>query len=215
MANHEEVDVAKLWEARYTDSKTPWDLGGPSPPFVTLLSRKDLLDEPLGRPGPFDVAIPGCGRGYDVVRWAEAGHRVTGFDFAPSALAAGRALANAAGVSELADFQDRDLFDLPTTHKDRFDVVLEYTCFCAIHPSRRAEYAAVIASILRPGGLLIGLFYPNQAGETGPPYPVRPEHTEQFLHGPGGPFDLLHESLPTNSIPRRKGRERLLVLRAR
>ncbi|RME76710.1 MAG: hypothetical protein D6776_00815, partial [Planctomycetota bacterium] len=66
----------------------------------------------------------------------------------------------------------------------------------------------------RPGGLLVGLWFPaSDPGENGPPYRVRREDVSRlFLRGRGA-FELVHEEQPPDSIPRRLGRERLMILR--
>ena len=41
-----------------------------------------------------------------------------------------------------------------------FDYLLEYTCFCAIDPKRRTEYADLVDRLLKPGGTYIDLAFP-------------------------------------------------------
>ena len=62
----------------------------------------------------------------------------------------------------------QDLFTLPHTDSGHYDLVLEHTCFCAIDPARRAEWAEVAARILRPQGRLLALFYTHDR-PGGPP----------------------------------------------
>src|SRR2546422_6659099 len=67
------------WEARYQHGDTPWDKGEPSPGLVDFLRQHPAL--PRG-----SVCVPGCGTGYDVGAWTEAGFDAVGFDVAPSAV---------------------------------------------------------------------------------------------------------------------------------
>jgi len=201
-------DLPAFWESRYEAEPVPhWDAGAPAPPFETVLRDRDLL------PPPLRVVVPGCGTGHDAVHWAEAGHEVLGVDFASRAVAAGRARAAAHGVDDRCRFEQGDLFELGERYPAAFDVWLEYTCFCAIDSARRAEYARSAAKALRPGGLLVGLFYPNREGDDGPPFPVRWPHLEETFLGPDSPFTLVRREVPETSIERRRGAEQLVVMR--
>src|SRR5437667_5367262 len=89
-----------FWETRWRQGETGWDLGAASPPFDALLNAPDA-------PPPGRVAVIGCGRGHDALLFARRGFEAVGFDFAPSAVAAARALAAEQGVEarfEVADF---------------------------------------------------------------------------------------------------------------
>ena len=54
----------------------------------------------------------------------------------------------------------------------RDSYIIEQTCFCAIHPSRRVEYEALVKGLLKPGGRIIGLWFPldKDLNDGGPPY---------------------------------------------
>ena len=100
----------------------------------------------------------------------------------------------------------RDVFTLD----GEFDIVWEYTCFCAIDPSRRAEYVDVLSRILRKGAELIALFYPLKDAGGGPPFPVERGEVERLL---AGRFRIDSEEVPKDSIERRRGFE--VLVRAR
>ena len=55
---------------------------------------------------------------------------------------------------------EQDIFSLIPEHQNKFDYIIEQTCFCAIHPSRRQEYERLVKKLLKPDGLLIGLWFP-------------------------------------------------------
>jgi SAM-dependent methyltransferase len=167
------------------------------------------LEEVDGRqPAPARVAVPGAGRGHDARLLARRGYRVTAFDFAEAAVAEARRLAAAEAV-ELA-VEPRDVFTLPHDHAGAFDGVWEYTCFCAIDPARRDEYASVLHAILRPGGLLLACFFPLRDGTDGPPFPVSREEIERVL---AGRFTVLEAGPPPRSVERRHGLEWLVRAR--
>lgn len=152
-----------FWEGRYQAGRTGWERGVPTPAFKRLLASDRAPD--LGR-----VAVPGCGRGHDALLFAEVGHEVTGFDFAPSAIAGAKELAAAAGLTDRTTFVVADILS-PEVHAQpgAFDYVVERACYCALHPSDRDRYVANVATMLRPGGRLIGSFFIGPA-EGGPPF---------------------------------------------
>ena len=152
------------------------------PPQMKGLEEVDgRQPAPRNAAAPARIAVPGAGRGHDARLLARRGYRVTAFDFAEAAVAEARRLAAAEAV-ELA-VEPRDVFTLPRDHAGAFDGVWEYTCFCAIDPARRDEYARVLHAILRPGGLLLACFFPLRDGTDGPPFPVSREEIERVLAG--------------------------------
>jgi len=159
-------------------------------------------------PPPADtplVAVPGCGRGHDARLLARRGYQAVGFDFAEAAVSEARGLA--AAEDSAARFERRDIFTLAADFAGTFDAVWEYTCFCAIDPARRADYVEVLRAILRPGGTLLGCFYPLREGGDGPPYPVSLAEVERLL-APG--FRVEESRAPAASAERRRGLEWLL-----
>ena len=197
-------DHPQYWNDVYS-GEVPWDAGAPVPPLMRAAQFESLARAT-------DVAFVGCGYGHDACYWAEQGFKVTGFDFAPAAITAARERAAALGLSNVR-FAQHNVFELAASYAEHFDVVVEYTCFCAINPARRPLYVTNVASILRPGGIFIGLFYPFAPRESNPPYPVSLTAIETLFLRPPGPFELLTSETPTDSIPRRLGAERLLIMR--
>jgi hypothetical protein len=154
------------------------------------------------------VAVPGAGRGHDARLLARHGYRVTAFDFAETAVAEARRRAAADGVDVAVE--RRDVFTLSRDHAEAFDGVWEYTCFCAIDPARREEYARVLHAILRPGGLLLACFYPLREGADGPPFPVSRADIDRAL---AGRFTVLRAGPPERSPERRRALEWLVEAR--
>jgi SAM-dependent methyltransferase len=184
------------WEQRYQDENTPWDLGQPAPPFVSLLQSSEA-------PQPGRALFPGCGRGHDALWFAENGFEVVGVDFAPSAIAAATATAQAQQLP--AQFLQRDFFDLTPEYAQQFDYVVEHTCFCAIDPELRSAYVNVVRELLKPGGELIGLFF-THGRSGGPPYGSTPADIRNYFT----PSFTLQSLVPvTNSVPSRQGEEHL------
>lgn len=190
----EKVNKAGYWDAIYEAETRPrWDLGDVAPPLKHWLEH--------ARPQPGRVLIPGCGFGHDVRLLAERGFEAVGVDFADRAIA--RALELHANAPGTPRFRQADIFDLAATDAGAFDYVYEYTCFVAIHPQRRAEYARLVHRVLRPGGRLIGCFY-NHGRPGGPPYDATREHVlAAFAKG----FRIEKLEVSPHSVERRQGHE--------
>jgi methyl halide transferase len=191
-------DQREIWENRYLAGDDPWDLGCPAPPLINLL-------ESAQAPQPGTIAVLGCGSGQDALLFAARGFGVTGFDFAPSAIA--RATARAAAQALPAQFLERDIFQLGTEFPQGFDYVLEHTCFCAIDPSRRSQYIQLVRQLLKPGGQLIGLFFTHSRPD-GPPFGVTPT---AILADFEPDFDRVMFQPAMDSIDRRQGEEHLAI----
>jgi methyl halide transferase len=154
------VNEPRFWEDAYARGGDGWDLASPTPALADFLAT---TPPPRGR-----VAVPGCGRGHDARLLARHGYDVTGFDFSPFAVDAARRLAARERVD--ARFEQRDVLTLGREYPHAFDGVWEYTCYCAIDPTRRAEYVDALAGTLRPGGWLLACFFPLRWLTAGPPF---------------------------------------------
>ncbi|MDP1580842.1 MAG: methyltransferase domain-containing protein [Candidatus Didemnitutus sp.] len=157
----------QFWNDRYTAGTTPWDLGGVPPRLAQFLTEHRTG----GR-----VLIPGCGTGYEVAVFHQAGFDVTALDFAPAAVARARAnLGPDLGTRVLLG----DFFQHPFAPQS-FDFVYERTFFCAIPPSLRAAYVQRMIELLRPAGVLVGLFYHGDERD-GPPYQLNESDHATFF----------------------------------
>lgn len=189
---------AEAWEEKYQSKVDPWDLGCPTPPFISLLTSAEA-------PQAGKLAVLGCGKGHDALLFAESGFEVVGFDFAPSAIAEAIATAKARSIS--AQFLQRDIFTLDQEFVSSFDYVLEHTCFCAIDPSWRSQYVETVKSILRPKGKLIALFYTHKRPD-GPPFGVKPQEVLDYF---AADFETILFQQAQDSIARRQGDEHLAI----
>ncbi len=186
----------QFWEVRYRADFTPWDAGG-APQQVQAFAA--------AQPTPLRVLVPGCGSGYEIVCFAQAGWDVTGIDFSPAAVERARQQLGAHGaLVEQADF-----FALPPTPP--FDLVYERTFLCALKPNLRAAYAHQVAQLLVPGGRLCGYFYYDDKSG-GPPFAITQPELEVLLTPQ---FERV-ETLPVpDSLPIFQGKERWEVWRKR
>jgi SAM-dependent methyltransferase len=207
-----DVNSAEFWDAAYRDDRDGWDMGTPTPLFASLLERHGRDLRSLGGPDfssrqdAVRVALPCSGRGYDAQLFARHGFAVTAIDFSALALEALRA------ESAALDILQTDLFHLPGARPAYFDLIVEYTCVCAIEPARRAELVAVFDSILRPDGVLLMLLFPVDGRPGGPPFSIDPDEWRALM---APRFDLLHDEIPDDSVKPRRGKERLMLWRKR
>ena len=193
-------DSIKFWENKYVLDNTGWDLNGPTPVFDNI-SRNIKKGK---------VCILGCGRGYDAVMFAERGFSVTAVDFAPSAVEALNNLVNK--KPENLTVLQKDIFNLENNYFEYFDYIIEQTCFCAIHPKRRPDYARLVTNIIKKNGYLIGLWLPlnKKIEEGGPPYgttikEVKTHFTKKWI--------VHREEFSEFSIPSRKNNEKLIIFK--
>jgi SAM-dependent methyltransferase len=194
------VGQPAFWEKLYREGGDGWELGEPAPALVEFIETSP--------PAPGRVAVPGCGRGHDARYLASRGYEAVGFDFAHDAIRDARRLAER--ERSTARFEQRDLFGLGAEYANAFDGIWEYTCFCAIDPARRAEYARLLASILRAGGWLLACFYPVCRGAGGPPFPMSRTEVRRLFEPS---FRFERTFMPIHSVRRRAGQEWMVVAR--
>jgi SAM-dependent methyltransferase len=207
-----DLNTPGYWDKAYRDDRDGWDMGTPTPVFADLLARQDMDFRSLGaedyaRLGrPPRVLIPCSGRGYDALLFASRGWKVTAIDFAAEPLRWLRTETAHAGIS--MDIFEDDMFTLGESHPAHFDLLLEYTCVCAIDPQRRSEFVRFCYDVLRPGGVVLALLFPVDGRPGGPPFSI---DVESFKAEMEPSFRCLHESTPDTSVKPRLGRERLLL----
>lgn len=212
MINESNADCnsADYWSERYRSGDAPWDLREETAVFAALRTTN-----PLFMPRPDErrtLLVPGCGFGHDAISFAQAGYKVTAVDFAPEPLEQLRSASEHAGVA--LSILERDVFTLRWDLQDSFDVVLEYTCYCALDPSRRSEYVHMLGAVTKPGGLVAGLFFPlDDVQRSGPPYNVQESEVYHQFEEAG--FICVSSDVPRESHPARAGRERLMIFRKR
>lgn len=166
-----DVSQPEYWSALYQTNEAGWDKGRSAPPIARLLQEGHL-------PAGAHVAVIGCGPGHEAFEAARNGYQVTAIDFAPEAIAGVRTKAGELGLSVNAE--EADVFDLAKRWPTTFDGIIEHTCLCAIDPARRREYTQAVAGSLKPGGILLGLFYAHNRPD-GPPYSIHePEVRDLF-----------------------------------
>ncbi len=194
------------WEARYQAGDIPWEKGQAAPPLLEMIERPGISDIW----GSGIVLVPGSGAGHDVRALAEKGLEVMGLDLAPSAVKLARSFPRVGSET----YEVGDFLDLSWREGLSFSSIWEHTCFCAIDPARRDDYAAAAAGVLAPGSVLAGVFYltPNDAGEEncGPPFNVSIAELDQHF-APW--FERIDSWVPQRTYPGREGREWIGIYR--
>jgi methyl halide transferase len=193
-----DVNSPEKWDVNYEQGTDGWDLGRPTPVFQRLLRTQRL--------SPGRMIVLGAGRGHDAREFARHGFQVTAVDFSSQAA---REMHRLASPEAPVEILQHDIFALPAALNHSFDYVLEYTCFCAIDPSRRAEYADLVTRLLKPGGMYIDLAFPLDGRKGGPPFAVSAAEVLDLFRGRG--FQLLSREKPVDSISSRRNAEELLV----
>ncbi len=193
------------WESRYQNADTPWDKGESHPALA------DLIDRFSDREGA--IIVPGCGRGWDLLALAKAypTRTIIGVDLSLSAVVAARELC--------ADFPH-----VQVHHADFFDTtswlghcvvggIWEHTCFCAIPPALRDDYAKTVSQILPSGGVLAGVFFTDMDdGSSGPPWNCAVDEVKQRF---ASAFTIEFGDGVHPTFPSRQGEERLIVMTKR
>lgn len=192
------VNFPDKWETDYRRKTDGWDLGGPTPAFKRLAASHRF------KPGR--MIVLGAGRGHDAREFARHGFHVTAVDFSPYVVGEMERLADPTAPVEILQ---HDLFTLPRELDGSFDYVLEYTCFCAIDPKRRAEYADLVSRLLTPGAIYIDLAFPLDGRPGGPPFAVSDAEILRLFHEPG--FKLISREKPEDSISPRRHAEELFI----
>jgi methyl halide transferase len=209
-----EVSTAGFWDDAYREERDGWDMGTPTPVFSAILARYGRDFSAIGGANYTDgtdvrVAMPCSGRGHDARLFADHGFIVTAIDFSVEAL---RSMDTAPSQHGGLRMLHADLFTLAATHSGEFDMLVEYTCVCAVDPSRRAELVDVMAAMLKPGGHALMLLFPVDGRAGGPPFAIDAEEWKKLMQRH---FHLTHEETPGTSVKPRLKRERLMMWRKR
>ncbi|PSL50206.1 thiopurine S-methyltransferase [Chitinophaga niastensis] len=180
---------SQYWNERYIKGETGWDMGRVSPPlqvYIDQVHNRDLR-----------ILIPGGGNSYEAAYLAgQAFSDVTVLDIAPALVEQLQKTFTRTRVKVL----EEDFF----SHTGSYDLVLEQTFFCAIDPSRRADYVKHMHSLIKPGGHLAGVLFDRTFQQAGPPFGgSAAEYRELFA--PYFDFKVLQACY--NSHPARKGSE--------
>jgi SAM-dependent methyltransferase len=182
----------QFWVKRWQREKLPWDLGHIPPDLLSFIAQQSSR--------PMRVLIPGCGSGYEVRAFHDAGHDVEAVDFSEPAVVHAREV-----LGPLGNRVIRGNFFKHDFAGKKYEWIYERGFLCSFTPSHWPEYAARMADLLLPGGRLIGLFLYGNEPEP-PPFPLTDATAAELL---GKSFRLVKtESATADSVPVYQGMER-------
>lgn len=185
-----------FWNLRYEARFAPWDAGK-----VPARLRAFVAARPPGK-----VLLPGCGSGWEVRAFAEAGWDALAIDFSAQAVEIAQAL-----LGPLASRVHRaDFFE--AIPEAPFDVVYERAFLCALPRRLWPRWAERVAELVTAGGAVAGFFYFDE-GNRGPPFPLHSQAELDALLGE--PFERLEDAAVDDSIPIFEGKERWQVWQRR
>ena len=146
-----DIDLAGFWHQFYSEREQVWS-GNPNVQLVAEVSN-------LAPGTALDI---GCAEGADAIWLAQRGWRVTATDISAVAIERGKTQAEAAGVSELIEWQQNDLgISFPS---GQFDLVSAQFFHSPIGRPRDATLRRAAAAVA-PGGTLLIVSHLDAPGE--------------------------------------------------
>lgn len=152
----ETENSAEFWQNRYEEQKTGWDLGDASGPLKYWI---DQIEDKNAR-----ILIPGCGNAHEAGYLLQKGF--TDVHLIDIASAPIERLKFQFKNHSAIKIEQRDFFLLDK----QYDVILEQTFFCALHPSLRLKYVEKISDLLADTGYLSGVLFNRNFENDGPPF---------------------------------------------
>lgn len=182
------------WENRYGTNDAPWDAGSVTTPL------KEYIDQIENK--KLKILIPGAGNGHEFDYLISKGFEyVFVLDFARQPL---ENINNRHAYAFDKHLIEADFFE----HEDYYDLIIEQTFFCALDPELRQKYVAKMASLLKPGGKIVGLLFQFPLSQDGPPFGgSRQEYIALFESA----FHINVLETAHNSIKPRKGNELFFI----
>ncbi|KAL4865871.1 hypothetical protein BDV12DRAFT_173838 [Aspergillus spectabilis] len=200
----------ELW-AQGDNLILPWDKRKPNPTLEEVLITKraiiggSLLNANEGdSPRRKKALVPGCGRGVDVLLLASFGYDAYGLDYSKSAIEECKreeeefeekypvrdaSVGRGRVTSVQGDFFENAWVEEVGLEGIYFDLIYDYTFFCALPPSMRPAWALRYTQLLAPSsqGNLVCLEFPRHKDplQHGPPYSSPSEAYIEHLSHPG------------------------------
>ena len=182
------------WENKYKEKDTGWDIGYISTPlkeYFNQLTNKKIK-----------ILVPGAGNSYEAEYLYNNGfENIDVIDIA---------------TQPLQNFKKRSPFfpEEKLIQKDffnydkKYDLIIEQTFFCSLHPSARLNYVKKIATLLEAKGKLVGLLFDFELTEEGPPFGGS---VKEYLQLFSTYFNIITLDRCYNSIKPRNGSELFFI----
>lgn len=183
-----------FWSNRYTENETGWDYGTITTPLKEYIDQ--LKDKSI------TILIPGAGNSHEAEYLFRKGFKnVTVLDITEEPL---KNIQNRIPEFPKEQLICGDFF----LHAGKYDLILEQTFFCALHPSLRKSYAGKMNELLNPGGKLVGVLFNDKMNEDQPPFGGNADEYRIYF-SPYYNFNVFGACY--NSIEKRSGRELFIV----
>ena len=186
---------SQFWDKKYINKEDRWDLGHLTPFFKDYESQISKNDT---------VLVPGCGRGYDAIYYSKRNHDVYALDYSNYSIN----YLKSRKIKENLNLKilKCDFFNLSKKYNNMFDIIIEYTFFCAIHPNNRICYVKKCHDLLKDNGKIAGIFLPLNKTENhnSPPYIVDIKSLLKIFEKY---FKINYIKHDFNSVPTRIGNE--------
>ena len=144
------------WSSRYESRTTGWDVGyitRPIKEYIDQLSDKKLK-----------ILIPGTGNGHEFIYLLENEfYNVFALDISSIPLDRIRSQID----QNLSEHLIHENF---FNHDAKYDLIIEQTFFCALHPKMRKAYVKKVHDLLNENGKLVGLLFNFPLSKQGPPF---------------------------------------------
>ena len=178
------------WEERWINEKTNWDIGYSSPAIEEYILQYPNKEA--------SILIPGCGNAYEVeFLWNRGFSNITVLDISTTAAQILRdKYQDRKGVTVICE----DFFN----HQGKYDLIIEQTFFCALHPDFRPQYVNKMHGLLNKGGRIIGVLFNRVFEKDGPPFGGSVLEYQNLFNND---FEIQKMEECYNSIEARKGSE--------
>ena len=184
----------QLWNQRYLDSNTGWDVGYITTPI------KEYIDQIKNK--EIKVLVPGSGNGYEAEYLYKLGFKnIFVLDYANQAL---ENFKNRVNTFPKSNIYEINFFDL----HQKFDLIIEQTFFCALGINLRTHYVNKMLELLNDDGKLVGVLFDDKFNNEGPPYGANFEEYKKLFKDR---FLLKTFEKCYNSIPPRSSNEFFLI----
>ena len=186
----------KYWNDRYLSDNFAWDLGSISTPLKAYFDQLENKNAA--------ILIPGAGNAYEAEYLLSKGFtNVYVCDIAEITLKNLKQRCPA--------FKDEQLLliDFFKLGHLTFDLIIEQTFFCALHPSLRKQYFEKMHELLKPKGKLVGVMFNDVLNADQPPFGGNDKEYRAYFETL---FTVKTFEACYNSIKPRAGRELFINL---
>jgi len=189
---------ANYWNQRYLKNEIGWNIGEASLPIITYINQLDDIR--------LKILIPGAGNAYEASYCFDNNFKnVYVLDWSEIAISNFK--------KDNPTFPEKqtlckDFFE----HTGEYDLILEQTFFCALHPTKREDYVRKMHKLLKPNGRLVGVLFNKEFEKEGPPYGAI-KQTYEDLFKPFFHLKILENCY--NSIAPRSGSELFFIFTKR